>query len=272
MKKNFILIMLAFLALTVIWAGETAEVKEVATPTGPQPELVLPEQRFDFGYSPEGFFLVHAFAVRNAGDEDLKIQSVRTTCGCTSAPMKKMQLVPGEETEVTVIFNSTRYKHKTSKSAIITSNDPINRSLRVTFSANMDTAGFPYVIEPRALDVPRGEDPPEEMKFTISNPTENDVELNIVDYTRDVLAEPKLKNTKLRGGSSIELQLSLLDDFDPAANYIKASITLSAFSPNKNIEVSNDKTQEGGDTTTDSTAFSQNATVFTIPVKGSGPK
>lgn len=219
--------------------------EEVASP---QPKIVVPEQRFDFGYSPEGYYMVHSFKVRNAGEGELRIQRVRTTCGCTSAPMKKMQLEPGEETEVTVIFNSTRYKHKTSKSAIITSNDPVNRSMRVTFSANMDTAGFPLDIQPRALDIPRGEDPPEKIVFKITNPTETPIELEIVDYTADVFDEPNLKDEKIKSGDTGKIEIELNDDFDPAAHYVKASVTLRA------------------------TGIGEAPLLFTIPVKGSGPQ
>ncbi|MGC9315635.1 MAG: DUF1573 domain-containing protein [bacterium] len=222
--------------------GETAE--EI---TGPQPVIEVPEQKFDFGYAPEGYYMAHSFAVRNVGEGELRIQRVRTTCGCTSAPMKKMQLEPGEETEVTVVFNSTRYQHKTSKSAIITSNDPVNRSVRITFSANMDESTFPLDVEPRALDIARGEDPPEKMVFEIKNPSESDVELEIIDYSADVFAKPDLKSEKIKAGKSTEIVLELADEFDAAANYIKASVTLQA----KGIE--------------------GEPVIFTIPVKGSGP-
>lgn len=248
-KWTMILISMILVALPVFADQPPEKVeKQDEESTGLQPEIVVPEQRFDFGYSPEGYYMVHSFKVRNAGQGELRIQRVRTTCGCTSAPMKKMQLEPGEETEVTVIFNSTRYKHRTSKSAIITSNDPVNRSVRVTFSANMDTTEFPLVVEPRALDIPRGEDPPEEMIFAIENPTENDIELEVVDYTADVLAEPDLKDDKIKGGKTGELEIQLDKDFDPAANYIKASVTLQA------------------------SGIGESPIVFTVPIKGSGPK
>ncbi len=240
----YIFIILCLVAV----AFAEGEAKPATTETGPFPEIVIPEQRFDFGFSPEGYFMVHSYAVKNEGEGELRIQRIRTTCGCTSAPMKKMQLEPGEETEVTVIFNSTRYKHNTSKSAIITSNDPVNRSLRVTFSANMDSTGFLFDIEPRALNIPRGEDPPEKMNFIITNSTGENIELNIVDYSADILAEPELDDKKIKKGGSAELKLALNDDFDPAAHYIKSSVTLEA------------------------TGAGKSPIRFTIPVKGSGPQ
>lgn len=249
-KWTLITIMMILLFAPVVAQNEQiAEDEEFPVDlTGPQPLIEIPEQRFDFGFSPEGYYLVHSFKVRNAGEGELRIQRVRTTCGCTNAPMKKMQLDPGEETEVTVVFNSARYFHKTSKSAIINSNDPVNRSIRVTFSADMDSVGLPLNVVPRALDIPRGEDPPKQMVFKIENPTESEVELEIIDYTADVFAVPKLKDKKLKPGKSTELTLELCGDYDCAATYIKASVTLEA------------------------RGIPGDPVFFTIPVKGSGPQ
>ncbi|RKZ28333.1 hypothetical protein DRQ36_10595 [bacterium] len=246
MKKLTVISIIVLGFALALFAEDVGE--EPAETGGPQPKIVLGEQRFDFGYSPEGFFMVHAYKVKNEGEAELRIQRVRTTCGCTSAPMKKMQLAPGEDTEVTVIFNSTRYRHSTSKSAIITSNDPVNRSVRVTFTANMDTTGFPFVVEPWGMEIPTGEDPPKEMIFKVKNSSESKVNLNVVDYTADVFNEPKLKNDKLKPGQDTKIELTLNEDFDPAAHYIKASVTIEA---------------EG---------IGEKPVRFTLPVKGSGPR
>ncbi len=231
-------------------ATEETETTEEAE-TEEFPKIVAPEQRFDFGYSPEGFFLVHAYALRNEGNAELTIQRVRTTCGCTKAPLKKMELEPGEEVDITLIFNSSRYRHSTSKSAIITSNDPVNRSVRVTFTANMDTTGFVFSVEPWGLDIPVGTDPPETMVFDITNDSDNKVKLRVVDYTEGVLSEPRLLDDELKSGGKTKLELTLTEEFDAAMNYIQASVTIEASGLG----------EDGSQTMR-----------FTLPVKGSGPQ
>ncbi|MCK5832463.1 DUF1573 domain-containing protein [bacterium] len=219
---------------------------EEVVPVGPQPKIVLPEQSFDFGFSPEGFFLVHPFIIRNEGEADLIIERVRTTCGCTSAPLKKTELVPDEETEVSVIFNSTRYKSRTSKGTIISSNDLLNRSVRVTFAANMDTTGLPFDIEPFGLQIAQGDKPPKKMEFEVKNNSEINYELELIDYTADVIQKPKIDRKELKAGKKTTVEVSLNDDYDYAANYIKASFTVKA--------------------------SGENPVIFTIPIKGAGPK
>ncbi|MCD6502029.1 DUF1573 domain-containing protein [bacterium] len=215
-------------------------------PVGPQPKIVLPEKSFDFGYAPEGFFMVHPYAIRNEGEAELVIERVRTTCGCTSAPLEKTNIEPGDETYVTVIFNSRRYRHRTSKGTIISSNDPVNRSVRATFTANMDTTGLPFEIEPFGLSIEKGKKPPKKMVFKIKNGSDQNYELSVVDYTSDVLKEPKIKDKKLKAGGKTEIAVEMNKDYDYAANYIKASFTVEA-SGKKPIR-------------------------FTIPIKGSGPQ
>jgi hypothetical protein len=219
---------------------------EEAIPIGPQPKIELPEKAFDFGYSPEGFFLVHPFKIRNDGEAELVIERVRTTCGCTSAPLAKTNLDPGEETEVMVIFNSRRYKHRTSKGTIITSNDLLNKSVRVTFSANMDSTGLPFWIEPFGLTIENGNKPPKKMVFEIENKSDQNYELSVVGWTSDIISKPEIKHPRFKSGAKTEIEVKMNKDFDYAANYIKSSFTIEA--------------------------AGENPVRFTIPIMGSGPK
>ncbi|HHS50871.1 MAG TPA: DUF1573 domain-containing protein [candidate division Zixibacteria bacterium] len=227
--------------------GLSAIAQDQEIQAGPHPKIVFPEQSFDFGYAPEGFFLIHPFVVRNEGDGDLIIERVRTTCGCTNAPLKKSELAPGEETEVTVIFNSTRYNRRVSLGTIVSSNDPINRSIRATFTANMDHTGFLFNVEPFGLEIEKGKSPPKKMTFTVENNSENDYELKLVQWTLDVLEEPNIKDNKLKAGKKTTIEVSIRDDYDYSEEYIKSSFTIEA---------------EGA----------ESQFRFTIPVKGAGPK
>jgi len=245
MRKIHWIILLTILAAVFCLAEETAK---ITTPgqSGPSPKIVAPVQQFNFGFAPEGFFLAHSFVIKNEGDAELKIERVRTTCGCTSAPMKKMHLEPDEETEVTVVFNSRRYTRKTTKSAIITSDDPMNRSIRLSFTADMTSGANPFPVEPWGMDIGQGVDPPQKMTFTISNPMEEDMPVEIVDYCRDIFEEPELSKDKIKSGKDIEMEVELNDDFDAASTYIKGSVTLAI--------------------------GEENPTLVTIPIMGAGPK
>lgn len=60
--------------------------------------------------------------LKNVGSETLKITNVKPTCGCTTAPLDKDELAPGESAKLDV---SLRVSHggKVSKSIRVSSND-----------------------------------------------------------------------------------------------------------------------------------------------------
>lgn len=62
--------------------------------------------------------------VKNAGDSTLIISNVRVQCGCTTAPIEKDTLGPGEETAINISLNLPTGSGSLSKYVSIFSNDP----------------------------------------------------------------------------------------------------------------------------------------------------
>ena len=62
--------------------------------------------------------------IKNEGDELLKIDEVKPGCGCTTAPLDKNELKPGEVATLNVTFNINSYSGNVAKSISIRSNDP----------------------------------------------------------------------------------------------------------------------------------------------------
>lgn len=247
MSSRFLIIALFSISMIIAQISEEQVSQPSDTkPENPRPRIICPEQRFDFGYAPEGFYLVHNFIIRNDGNADLKIERVRTTCGCTSAPLKKMELKPGEETILTVIFNNSHYKSSASKGTIISSNDPIDPTIRVTFNAEMNLLGFPFKVSPFGLEIPQGTKDPKNLSFEIKNDTTKTYELKVLDWTAGVLNRPTLTKSKISKNETTRLDVTFDKDFDLASNFVKASITLETV----------------GD----------NPIRFTIPIKGAGPE
>lgn len=78
--------------------------------TSAGPNLVVSEYVYDFGEVKEGIFVVHTFILRNEGDAVLQfLGQPSTSCGCTSAPLAKTALEPGEEVPLEVRFETTGY-------------------------------------------------------------------------------------------------------------------------------------------------------------------
>jgi hypothetical protein len=62
--------------------------------------------------------------IKNIGSDSLKIVSVTTSCGCTTAKRPKDYLRRGEQDAVEVEFNSTGFRGKIEKHVSIMTNDP----------------------------------------------------------------------------------------------------------------------------------------------------
>ncbi len=70
--------------------------------------------------------------VKNTGDSVLIISNVRVQCGCTSAPLEKDTLAPGEASAINITLNLPTGSGSLSKYVTIFSNDPLGaRVLRL---------------------------------------------------------------------------------------------------------------------------------------------
>ncbi len=62
--------------------------------------------------------------IKNEGTQQLKIDEVKPACGCTTAPLDKNILEPGEVATLNVTLNVSSYTGNTSKTIALKSNDP----------------------------------------------------------------------------------------------------------------------------------------------------
>ena len=90
------------------------------------PRLQVEPQEFEFGRVIEGIMVQATFTLTNVGDEPLVFtQKVHTSCGCTSAPLERDQLAPGESMELVVYFDSTGFGgREVERTAELYTNDP----------------------------------------------------------------------------------------------------------------------------------------------------
>jgi hypothetical protein len=89
-------------------------------------KIEVSEYTFDFGYMPQGVVVVHEFKVTNVGKGMLNIVKVDPTCGCTTVPLKKTFLDPGDETGLRVEFKTGKYQGHVNKRIKVISTDPDN--------------------------------------------------------------------------------------------------------------------------------------------------
>ncbi len=68
--------------------------------------------------------LKHNMVIKNVGNEVLKISRLKPTCGCTTAPLTKNELKPGESTTIEVLLSIQGNSGKLNKQIAVESNDP----------------------------------------------------------------------------------------------------------------------------------------------------
>jgi hypothetical protein len=95
------------------------------SPAFAAPNLQVDNPKYDFGEVLQGEKVLHVFEFVNKGDETLKIDRVRSSCGCTAALVSERNIPPGGKGELQANFDSTRFRDAVSKTISIYSNDPV---------------------------------------------------------------------------------------------------------------------------------------------------
>lgn len=112
MRRTLAGLLLGFLGFSfLVWAG---------------PKLAVSEVFYDFGEVKEGILVVHNFILTNVGDAVLNFPRLpSTSCGCTTAPLPKNMLLPGESVALEVRFETTGYGgHRVVRYVYVYSDDP----------------------------------------------------------------------------------------------------------------------------------------------------
>ena len=102
-------------------------------------ELVLDQTTLDLGQVINGEVRTIEIPLRNTGSSDLVIQSVTTSCGCTSAEVSPLLIPPGESGVLLVQFDSGAHGPEANgpvmRQVFITSNDNEESEMEFRFTA-----------------------------------------------------------------------------------------------------------------------------------------
>ncbi len=106
-------------------AAKKEAAKKEAAKKSKAPKIKFEKTVHDFGTIKEGEVIKHEFFFKNTGNDDLLIMDATATCGCTAPGFSFFPLKPGDESAITVTYNS---KHKAGKQrpeiTVITNTDP----------------------------------------------------------------------------------------------------------------------------------------------------
>jgi hypothetical protein len=94
----------------------------------PKPKLVIVGgDTYDWGLvSPKDNPLKSVIIIKNEGNAPLKITKVKPACGCTTAPLNKSELAPGDTTAINITLRIGSRASSVHKTVRIASNDPVS--------------------------------------------------------------------------------------------------------------------------------------------------
>jgi hypothetical protein len=123
-----------FAVSLLAWLPRTASAEIAKGPRIAAEPLV-----FDFGKSLQNKTLEKEFVIKNFGTEDLEIEKVSTTCGCTVADGFSKVVKPGQSTVMRVKLQTRTYTGRVERKILVQSNDPVKNPLELKVQANVVT-------------------------------------------------------------------------------------------------------------------------------------
>lgn len=112
--------------------GRSGGSSDVSAPVGPPTTVLFDAYEHDFGRIPQGSENPHVFKFKNTGDVPLIISNAAGSCGCTVPFFAKDPILPGEESEIHVVYKPGKQEGKQQKTVTITANtEPTATILRI---------------------------------------------------------------------------------------------------------------------------------------------
>jgi hypothetical protein len=96
------------------------------------PKMLVSDSGFAFPDVEEGTAVSHVWEIMNTGTDDLIINDVESSCGCTSAMTDSKVIPPNSSTKLRTVFDTKGRIGMNTKFIIIHSNDPSGPARQLT--------------------------------------------------------------------------------------------------------------------------------------------
>jgi hypothetical protein len=171
------------------------------------PKAVVKESHWDFGKVPNFGHVAHNFRIQNAGDVLLRIDSVKTDCGCTTTNLRGATIPAGSQRSFQLAFNAgvlPRGGLKTEGAKIYT-NDPQAGMLRFSLTTEVVTNGWEMVdVSPTVIAIDGGEQGMPSIQ--VRNKTTETVKISVLE-TSGFLAPAGARTSTAGPQASVEVKL-----------------------------------------------------------------
>lgn len=101
------------------------------------PRLLFDKTVHDFGVISKQEVVRIPFIMQNVGRSKLVIKEIQTNCGCTVAQLDQVEIAPGGQQELIVIFDPSGKRGRQYKTVTVFSNDPTAPTQMLTIKAEL---------------------------------------------------------------------------------------------------------------------------------------
>ena len=186
----------------------SATLGHAAGSKGLKPKIRFSDDYWYFGYLPVDAVVHHDFWIYNSGGDTLRISKVTPGCGCTTAPLSKQAIAPGDSARLSVVFDTKNMLGKMIKDVTIKSNDPDKSETQVTFMGVLNSEHPKVKVKPNVLRFFPSAANNNRMQKTllVSNGFDTDIELKAIDYPRS-LVKITPASVKVGARSSVTIEV-----------------------------------------------------------------
>lgn len=180
----------------------------------PLPKIELDQPVYDFGEVIRGQLVEHTFTFRNAGDSDLVIDRVKSTCGCTGVLLSNKNIPPGESGTIKATFNSSRFNGAVKKNILLYSNEPSGKPATFTVKGIVID---PLVSSPARLmlgEVPVGQT--KTISAVLTNRSKQTLTLTNL-RTSNTAFRVEVDSTRLENNAETELRVIAVPDSETSS-------------------------------------------------------
>ena len=209
---------LGFLASAIVLVCGTAE----SACAQDWQNQVFPERVFDFGTVARGTKIRHTFQIINNQDFDIRIEDVRTKCGCTDVRVGARDIPPKTKTVVEAVIDTTKFNGYKASGLTLILSKPYSMEIDLNLNCFIRSD---VMFDPGQADfgtVAHGSNPSVNLRMTYAGGVPNWAVTKMVTGTAAISA--KLVESSRNGGTA-EYQMTIT--LSPSANGLfKDEVTL----------------------------------------------
>ncbi len=185
-------------------------------------EKMFSSLHYDFGPVARGAVAEHRFTIKNLYKEDVRISSVRSSCGCTNPVLTKDTLKTYEEAELIAKFDTVKFKGQHQATLTVTIDQPYFAEVRLLVKGYVRRD---VVFSPGKVDfgtVPMGLETERDVQLAYAG--RDDWKIMDVQSTDDHLVVA-MQETQ-RGGGRVGYQLKVRLLPSAPAGYVNSELVI----------------------------------------------